>query len=494
MTPWLPGDPGDPGDRGAPVAAGAARCGTARRAVVAAVPAPAVLVAAVLTAAVLTAVVLPAAVAEALSPAAAAAWSPGSAAGGPLTARGSGGDEGLRPVDGAAGHRRPPVLTTGRYRDRTVEPTSQNIYSVRRALPGSTVVVGATVTRGPGGQGGQGAAGAGAPGPGRLTVLLGYPRADGGGFVPCGRSDRSPLTRAARMPLSTDVAWSVEARGCPARAELRVAVFAVRTSGVPVGSAYELDVWEVPAPGGTSLPEPAPGAGAHPDAGVATTTVAAAASPATAPVLEPGESVHVALDRGRVGWLGVPVGVGEELAVRADVDPLPGRPAAELALVGPAGGLAGPPDSGSRGRAGPGPLVLGADGAVVTPASRSGGDPGAGAASEPGVHLVALWVAGSGTAEVTVTTAAVPGARRSGAGWLYAGPPRALPLPTGASPVAWPGAAGDVGGAGPADASGESAARTPAVPGRTVGGVALLLGAVALGGAGMALLRRARRH
>ncbi|MEQ7847819.1 hypothetical protein, partial [Nocardioides kribbensis] len=361
MTPWLPGDPGDPG---ALVAAGAARCGIARRAVVApvlvaAVPSAAatmaaVLVATVLTAAVLTAVVLPAAVAEALSPAAAAAWSPGSAAGGPLTARGSGGDEGLRPVDGAAGHRRPPVLTTGRYRDRTVEPTSQNIYSVRRALPGSTVVVGATVTRGPGGQGGQGAAGAGAPGPGRLTVLLGYPRADGGGFVPCGRSDRSPLTRAARMPLSTDVAWSVEARGCPARAELRVAVFAVRTSGVPVGSAYELDVWEVLAPGGTSLPEPAPGAGAHPDAGVATTTVAAAASPATAPVLEPGASVHVALARGRVGWLGVPVGVGEELAVRADVDPLPGRPAAELALVGPAGGLAGPPDSGSRGRAGPG--------------------------------------------------------------------------------------------------------------------------------------------
>ncbi len=249
------------------------------------------------------------------------------------------------------------MLTTGRYRDRTVEPTSQNIYSVRRALPGSTVVVGATVTRGPGGpggQGGQGAAGTGAPGPGRLTVLLGYPRADGGGFVPCGRSDRSPLTRAARMPLSTDVAWSVEARGCPARAELRVAVFAVRTSGVPVGSAYELDVWEVPAPGGTSLPEPAPGAGAHPDAGVATTTVAAAASPATAPVLEPGASVHVALDRGRVGWLGVPVGVGEELAVRADVDPLPGRPAAELALVGPAGGLAGPPDAAPGAAPGPG--------------------------------------------------------------------------------------------------------------------------------------------
>ncbi|KQQ39398.1 hypothetical protein ASF50_15765 [Nocardioides sp. Leaf307] len=415
--------------------------------------------------------------------------------GGPLTARGSVGDEGLRPVDGATGPRRPPVLTTGRYRDRTVEPASQNIYSVRRTLPGSTVVVGATVTHGPGGQGGQGApAGTGAPGPGRLTVLLGYPRADGGGFVPCGRSDRSPLTRAARMPLSTDVAWSAEARGCPARAELRVAVFAVRTSGVPVGSAYELDVWEVPAPGGTSLPEPAPGAGAHPDPGVATTTVVAAASPATAPVLEPGAGVHVALARGRVGWLGVPVGVGEELAVRADVDPLPGRPAAELALVGPAGGLASPPDAGSRGRAGPGPLVLGADGAVVTPASRAGGDPGAGAASEPGVHLVALWVAGSGTAEVTVTTAAVPGAPRTGAGWSYAGPPRDLPLPTGASPAAWPGARGDVGAAGPADASGESAARTPAVPGRTVGGVALLLGAVALGGAGTVLLRRARRR
>lgn len=412
---------------------------------------------------------------------------------------------GLSEVDGGDKADDATVVSAGRMLDHTSSSDSQNIYALRRTIPGSTVMFGVTLLSGDR-----------EVTKGKLRATLAY-KLDDGSVVQCGRTVYDRDGRTTSMPLGTHAGYSTQRADCATHTDLFLVVYNNPRSGLDEGVPYELDLWEVPPlTNAEKLPVTGFGSAEAFSPGEATVEAAPGAWMAEATTLPPDETVRVDLPVGRTSWFAVDVPFNHLLDAFASVtDPDGTQPGAavELRIVSPVGGIIGVPtveDDRYRPTAtlGDGPAVVESRSWLVSPRSRLDYEPGdefnseGTLAAQPGTYYIAVYVGNvSGTADATVPMTLTPallkgtGAFEKGQDPKFTADVADFPAPQGAQ--AQPVGAGDAADAaeGPADPAGSSPVVDDGGDSSTTTLVAGLVGAATFFAVvGVVLLIRGRRN
>lgn len=345
-----------------------------------------------------------------------------------------------------------PVLASGRYYSTFTDVSDADslVFKVERTMPRSVIRFGITML-------------VPADRPSlRLNIESAVdlrPDQGDGGVIRCGGVAGEPAERPVSMPLSTRGGMTNPTRPICVESDTMVfAIYPPKGAKVPLGTPFELDIWEVPeVTNPERLPYPSNYAAGRPTVFPPATQVPGGDYLSTAPLLTPEETTHSEVPLGRTVYYAVEVGFNEQLAARVDFsDPEGANPGAgaEVRILSPTAGFAdslspGTEDWKRHGNLGAEGLSLQSRSALVNPrlswtAFDTGYKPGTeqGLLSDrPGIYYLAVYLQNltgdeDATVPIDISIALLPatGGLAQGADPVYAGEPAPFPAPEGPHP------------------------------------------------------------